>query len=419
MTPQYLSSFSPIGLISIFLLLLLPYAYSVSFNFSEFQPNTPNILYRGDAFSSGGVLQLTKNQRDGLLTQSVGRAFFSEPVQLWDSRSNRLTDFETHFSFIIRAVDLSMFGDGLSFYLAPFPSDVPANSTGGFLGLFSEQSAFNSNANQVVAVEFDSLMNWWDPSANHVGINVNSIVSVANVTWNSSIKDGREANAWVSYNSSTKLLSAFLTYAENPVNSGNSTLSHEIDLREVLPERVCVGFSASTGEWIEIHNILSWEFQSSLEITNEKGKNIGLVTGIVVGACFFCCVLGVVGFVWRKKRNAQTIEEIIYDQSMDDEFEKGKGPKRFSYNELVINVLNFEAPLPNLPSKLPTPIYYAPPMQLCKFFYESSDGLPNSHRDRSQCSCSSCSTYNSSKLDISSSSTSPSKSLMGAYNVGR
>jgi hypothetical protein len=41
----------------------------------------------------------------------------------------------------------------------------------------------------------------------------------------------------------------------------------------------------------------------------------------------------------------------------------------------VINVLNFEAPLPNLPSKFPVPMYFAPPMHMCRFSYTSSSGL--------------------------------------------
>ncbi|GMN71544.1 hypothetical protein TIFTF001_053419 [Ficus carica] len=38
----------------------------------------------------------------------------------------------------------------------------------------------------------------------------------------------------------------------------------------------------------------------------------------------------------------------------------------------VVNVLNFEAPLPNLPSKLPKPMYFASSMNMSSFFYESS-----------------------------------------------
>ena len=46
----------------------------------------------------------------------------------------------------------------------------------------------------------------------------------------------------------------------------------------------------------------------------------------------------------------------------------------------VIGVLNLEAPLPTLPSKMPVPMYFAPPMNL-SFSYASSDYATNSSRD--------------------------------------
>ena len=67
----------------------------------------------------------------------------------------------------------------------------------------------------------------------------------------------------------------------------------------------------------------------------------------------------------------------------------------------VINVLNSEAPLPNLPSKFPMPMYFAPPMQMCRFSCTSSSSLIGSSKDQTQCSCSSCSTTH---LSISTSS---------------
>ena len=180
---------------------------SLSFNSSTFQLNSNNLIdFKGDAFSSNGVLQLTKNQIDDKITFSVGRASYNQPVRLWDGRTKKLTDFTTHFSFVMKAIDPSRFGDGLAFFLAPFDSVLPNNSAGGYLGLFSNESAFNTKKNQLVAVEFDSFKNEWDPSSDHVGINVNSIQSVTNVTWKSSIKNGSVANAWIWYNSTTKNL---------------------------------------------------------------------------------------------------------------------------------------------------------------------------------------------------------------------
>lgn len=319
-----------------FFLLVNTTVESVSFNFSSFMPNQYLINFTGDAFSSSGVLQLTKNQLDGPITSSVGRASFDQPVKLWDRGTKEITDFTTHFSFVMKAVDSARFGDGLSFFIAPFESEIPKNSTGGFLGLFSSETAFNTSKNQIVAVEFDSFMNEWDPSSDHVGINVNSIESVKNVSWKSSIKNGSTANAWISYNSTTKNLSVFLTYADNPSFNRNSTLWHVIDLREVLPELVRIGFSAATGQWIEIHNILSWSFNSNLETSTKKSK-VGLGVGLSVGFGSLICAVGLLWFTfWRRRKgqNGGKENSTGFDASIDDEFERGTGPKRFTYREL-------------------------------------------------------------------------------------
>ncbi|KAJ6739829.1 hypothetical protein OIU79_000057 [Salix purpurea] len=57
----------------------------------------------------------------------------------------------------------------------------------------------------------------------------------------------------------------------------------------------------------------------------------------------------------------------------------------------VMNVLNFESSLPTLPSKLPVPMYHAPPMSMGEFSYTSSGIKADSESYRAQCSCSSCS----------------------------
>ncbi|KAF3439168.1 hypothetical protein FNV43_RR17443 [Rhamnella rubrinervis] len=292
----------------------------------------PDIDFQGDAFASSGVLQLTKNQADGPLTGSVGRASYAKPVLLWDASTGRLTDFTTHFTFIMKALDPNLYGDGVAFFIAPFDTDVPKNSSGGFLALFSPESAFINSSNSIVAVEFDSFENEWDPSPDHVGININSIISVTNVSWKSTMKNGSVANAWVSYNSTTQNLSVFLTYDENPKLGGNSSLSYVVDLRKYFPEWVRIGFSASTGEVIEIHNLLSWSFNSSLVVGKGKGK-AGLGIGLGVGFGVLCCGLALLWFTWRRRAGRRKEKE-AYDASMDDEFQKGTGPKRFTFREL-------------------------------------------------------------------------------------
>uniref|UniRef100_A0A7N0VKW9 non-specific serine/threonine protein kinase n=1 Tax=Kalanchoe fedtschenkoi TaxID=63787 RepID=A0A7N0VKW9_KALFE len=331
---------------------VLPCADSLSFNFTSFSPNSRDINFSGDAFASDSVLQITKNQIYAALTDSVGRAIYAQPVSLWDAKTQTLTDFTTHFSFIISAKNQTDYGDGLAFFLAPVNSTIPPNSTGGQLGLVNRQTSSNSSENQIVAVEFDSFKNIWDPSRDHVGINVNSVVSVANVSWNSSIKDGRTANAWVTYNSTTHNLSVFLTYADNPVFLGNSSLWNIIDLRTALPETVIVGFSAATGTEIEIHNILSWDFYSSLEVATEGSNNETVPaaagssndTELSVGVVVPVAVLVLLGFLWlrwRRKRKLKMNVDEEPDVSMDDEFERGTGPRRFTYADLSRATNNF------------------------------------------------------------------------------
>eukprot|EP00257_Ricinus_communis_P011373 XP_002532385.2 agglutinin-2 [Ricinus communis] len=250
------------------LLLVIPSAHSVSFTFNTFYPNMGGISFQGDAFTSSGVLQLTRNQIDSNLTYSAGRVSYIQPVQIWDSQTGKLTDFTSHFSFIVKDVKhgSTSYGDGITFFLAPVDSEIPPGATGGYLALFSPDTAINgSQQNQVVAVEFDSYQNPWDPTFDHVGINVNSISSVANAPWRSDILNGGIVNAWVNYDSNAKNLSVFVSDTQqNPAFRGTYSLSYTVDLREVLPEWVRIGFSAATGAAVEINNILSWEFYSSL-----------------------------------------------------------------------------------------------------------------------------------------------------------
>ncbi|XP_041020630.1 L-type lectin-domain containing receptor kinase IX.1-like [Juglans microcarpa x Juglans regia] len=329
----------------IFFLFLLPHAKSFSFDFPSFQPNMKSIQFEGDAFPSGnGVLELTKNQLNGPINGSVGHASYNEAVRLRDSTTGKVADFTTHFSFIMDSLNSSDYGEGIAFFIAPFEYQMPNNSGVGSLGLFSAGSNFSTNTslNKIVAVEFDSFKDSWDPNDNHVGINVNFIVSVANVTWKSSIRNGSRANAWVSYNSTTQNLSVFLTYADNPVFGGNSSLSHKVDLSE-LPDLVRVGFSAATGDYTELHSISSWSFNSSLEVGNQVNKNnkVGLGVGLGVGFGVLSCGLGLLWFIYWRKRGDGENEGLDDDVFMDDEFEKGTGPRRFTYRELTHATNNF------------------------------------------------------------------------------
>ncbi|KAL6856032.1 hypothetical protein ACP4OV_018834 [Aristida adscensionis] len=321
---------------------------SLSFRLNFTKPDQnllDRIQFQGDAFYNKAV-RLTKEELDGQIAHSVGRAVYTDPVTLWDSTTGQLADFTTRFTFMIRALNRSsLYGEGLAFFLSPHPSVIPNNSEGGYLGLFSDNNDQSKTSNQIVAVEFDTHQDTWDPDDNHVGINIHSVVSVANVSWNSSINDGRIANAWITYQASSKNLTVFLTYKDNPQFSGNSSLRYSVDLRKYLPNKVTIGFSAATGTLVESHQILYWEFSSTDMLLKSKKKNSLLVISLATSISAMVCSMGLIWcfLSFRKTRRSRKKEDerLEYDESIDGEFEKGRGPRRFRYNELAVATKNF------------------------------------------------------------------------------
>jgi hypothetical protein len=182
----------------------------------------------------------------------VGRATYFSPMHLWDKASENLTDFTTHFSFVIDSQNNTNYADGLTFFLAPNGSTIPEGSEGGNMGLARLNQSLNTTDNHFLAVEFDIFSNkGWDPPGVHAGIDINSMESVANVPWlgaNISIIEGRTNEARINYNSSSHNLSVLFTATLiNNASTVWQSLFYNIDLRDHLPEWVTFGFSAATG----------------------------------------------------------------------------------------------------------------------------------------------------------------------------
>ncbi|EOX91881.1 Concanavalin A-like lectin protein kinase family protein [Theobroma cacao] len=323
-------------------LFLLPRVNSIHFKISRFDPEATNIVYEGDAQPYVGAVDF--NSVSYLCR--VGRVSYAQSVPIWDSGTNKVADFTTHFSFFIDTLNrnISMYAAGLAFFLAPVGFEIPPNSAGGFLGLFNTTTS-DSPRNQIVLVEFDTFPNpQWDPPVQHVGINTNSISSAKYTPWNFSLYSGKTADTWISYNATTKNLSVTWNYPNTTIFQLNFSLSHHIDLKQILPEWVKVGISAATSHFQEGHRLVSWEFSSSLEIKKTKGKNIKNIKLIVVLA-----VLGIlmtvvsISFVFyrRWKKVKEEREERTNVSSINDDLERGAGPRRFSYGDLVVATNNF------------------------------------------------------------------------------
>ena len=127
--------------------------------------------------------------------------WYKYPVPLWDEDTGEAASFTTSFSFNITPTKSSQYqqcqnwssrtGDGMAFFLAPWPNlssggVLPNADTtfGGYIDLFNSSNYLNATGDgRVVAVEFDTFSggnNWWDNnSSQHIGIDINSIMSVA------------------------------------------------------------------------------------------------------------------------------------------------------------------------------------------------------------------------------------------------
>ncbi|KAF3971027.1 hypothetical protein CMV_005338 [Castanea mollissima] len=286
-------------------------------------------------------IRLNDNQIGGDVFDTTGRAYYSQPIQLWDPITNVTTDFTTSFEFIMRARpnDSNSTSGGIAFFITSEDSvDSPGNSSAGWLGLFNETTNGNPS-NQMVAVEFDSWQDTWDPNDNHVDPFTSGDIMVATV----------------SYDSTSENLSVLLTYIDVPlIANQHLNLTHNVKLRNVLPEKVTVGFSASTGRAIPVQAIRSWNFSSTLDLVltengakgNSKMWFVGLIIGVVLlvagTSSGSYCIL-------RRKFKRKQIEEDDEDEDeemgmmdpMDEDLVEGTGPKRFAYKDLVVATNNF------------------------------------------------------------------------------
>ncbi|KAA8537308.1 hypothetical protein F0562_027005 [Nyssa sinensis] len=317
--------------------LFISFADSLHFQITHSDPQAVDILNEGDAAASIGSVELSSANYYG----TIGRATYTHRLQLWDSGTGILSHFTTQFSFIIGTQGSPLNGDGLVFFLAPVDFQIPPNSAGGFLGLFNYRNAFSSK-NKIVLVEFDTFPNPdWDPSFQHVGINNNSLASAKTMAWNASLHSGETVDAWITYNATSKNLSVFWSYGLPP----NSSLYYQIDLLEALPEWVIIGFSASTGLNVEQHAVASWEFTSSFDTTEENRrdvKRIRLVIGVPVSVGVLIIGMIVVSVIWWKwKQITKGTAETVQLTSINDDLERGAGPRRFAYTDLVSATNNF------------------------------------------------------------------------------
>lgn len=255
-------------------------------------------------------------------------------------------------------------GHGMVFIFVPVTGIEGATSSQN-LGLLNYTNG--NSKSHVFGVEFDVFKNqeFDDISANHVGIDMNSLKSVeahdagywpnsqgSNNT-NSGAQDeksfkelklnnGENYQVWIDYSDSlinVTMAPVGLARPHRPL------LSVPLNLSEVFVDEMYVGFTSSTGQLVQSHKLLAWSFSNSnfslSEMLITTGlpsfvlpkssivRSKGFIAGVTVG-CFFgigLIALFTLFLIKRQRRRAREREEM-------EEWELEYWPHRITYQEI-------------------------------------------------------------------------------------
>ncbi|XP_010445930.1 PREDICTED: L-type lectin-domain containing receptor kinase S.6 [Camelina sativa] len=233
----------------------------------RFSPPLHNLTLYGDAYFRDRTISLTRQQPcfpsattspSNPSPSGYGRALYVYPIKFLEPSTNTTASFSCRFSFSIMASPSCPFGDGFAFLITSKADSLVFSN--GFFGLP------NPDDSSFIAVEFDTR---FDPgngdiNDNHVGIDVNSIISVASVDALSKgfdLKSGREMMAWIEYSDALKLIRVWVGYSR--VKPTSPVLATQIDLYGKVKEYMHVGFAASnaaTDPGSALHIVERWKF---------------------------------------------------------------------------------------------------------------------------------------------------------------
>ncbi|KAL1289193.1 hypothetical protein HN51_057838 [Arachis hypogaea] len=330
--------------------VLLSSISATDFVFNGF--NSSDVLLYGNATIDSRILTLTHHQ-----TFSVGRALYHKKIQTKKSNSSSYVyPFSTSFIFSMAPFKDTLPGHGFVFIFTPVTGIFHGTSTASQnLGLFNFTNNGNSS-NHVFGVEFDVFKNqeFDDISANHVGVDINSLTSVASHDagyWpdedHDSFKElklnnGENYQVWIEYEDSLLNVTMAKVGMKRPMKP---LLNVSLNLSQVFVDEMFVGFTSSTGQLVESHKILAWSFSNTNFSLSEElittglpsfvlpkdsiFKSKGFVAGFTVGIFFVVCVFVLLAmfFIRRKRRLERKRMEM-------EDWELEYWPHRMTYEEI-------------------------------------------------------------------------------------
>ncbi|KAI9153255.1 hypothetical protein LWI28_008457 [Acer negundo] len=242
------------------------------FNFTNFPDDSNLILSKNSSVFLEEAIQVTPDVGSLPITNKSGRVFYNRQFRLWKKRGVNAI-FNSSFTLHIKNQTATA-GEGLAFVLTD-STGVPEKSDGQWLSIVNETTNGTSQA-KIVAIEFDTRKSYsQDLDGNHVGLDINSIYSIKQVSLNSSgvnLSTGTIVTVHVQYDGKNITVSV----GHNAENL-DLVLSYPIDLSEFLPQKVFVGFTASTSNYTQTNCVKSWEFNGSDFDEGKRGTTLKML----------------------------------------------------------------------------------------------------------------------------------------------
>ncbi|KAI5072358.1 hypothetical protein GOP47_0012464, partial [Adiantum capillus-veneris] len=348
-----------------------------------------NTWYQGQSvYQKDDAIWLNPDPREvqSLRGSNLGRVIYKDPVRFINGNKStpgakQVASFNTHFTFqIITTAPYQECGSGMAFFISD-SEKAPNNSDVGQLGLVDVK---NKGAARFFAVEFDTHISpaYRDPSASHIGINVNSLDSINTTdTKNGSFPYYPELylysnytfTTWVEYDALAHFIQVWMTNSSLLQRPPQPIMQASYDLSLVFEEFMYVGFTATNApanDSMEGHVLYSWYFNSddlrdpaatsnvsadgltnravnttdSFDTNAKSSNNMVVVISIALSVAALLLVVAVSAYCIciRQKRKAKKSREVVglpYDDSINP---VGAILHHFTYMELEIATNAFD-----------------------------------------------------------------------------
>ncbi|KAM0850446.1 hypothetical protein ACQ4PT_053077 [Festuca glaucescens] len=303
-----------------------------------------NLSLDGAVVMPNGLLMLTNGT-----IQKKGQAFHPSPLP-FRTAPNATRSFSTTFVFAIFGQYSDLSSHGMAFFVSASREVLSTALPSQFLGLLNGTDVGNQSAH-IFAVELDTIFNaeFRDINSNHVGIDVDSLVSLDSADagyyddgtgrfQNLSLISRKAMQVWVDYDGTA----TEITVTMAPLGMARPKkplLQTTVDLSGVVQSTAYVGFSSATGILTTRHLVVGWSFAldgpaPALDISalpalprawpKPRSKVLEIVLPIASAALVLTVGIGIYVSVQRRLKYSELRED----------WEEAFGPHRFSYKEL-------------------------------------------------------------------------------------